>query len=72
MAQDPVDIYTGGVDTYLGKKAYLTVYYSLSAGKGNVFSRPLGDPTVTTGADAFLLDGHQCRGQLSGDGQSQP
>ena len=57
MAEDPVDIYTGGVDTYLGKKAYLTVYYSLSAGKGNVFSRPLGDPTITTGADAFLLTG---------------
>ncbi len=57
VAQDPVDIYTGGLDTYLGKKAYLTVYYSLSAGKGNVFSRPLGDPTVTSGAEAFLLTG---------------
>ena len=57
VAQDPVDIYTGGVDMYLGKKAYLTAYYSLAAGKGNVSSRPLGDPTVTTGADAFLLTG---------------
>jgi MtrB/PioB family decaheme-associated outer membrane protein len=57
VAQDPVDIYTGGVDTYLGKKVYLSAYYSLSAGKGNVFSRPLGDPTITTGADAFSLNG---------------
>jgi MtrB/PioB family decaheme-associated outer membrane protein len=57
VAQDPVEIYTGGVDTYLGKKVYLTAYYSLSAGKGDVFSRPLGDPTITAGADAFLLKG---------------
>jgi MtrB/PioB family decaheme-associated outer membrane protein len=57
VAQDPVDIYAGGVDTYLSKKAYLTAYYTLSAGKGNVSSRPLGDPTVTTGANAFLLTG---------------
>jgi MtrB/PioB family decaheme-associated outer membrane protein len=57
VAQDPVDIYTAGVDTYWGKKAFLTAYYSLSAGKGNVFSRPLGDPAVTTGANAFLLTG---------------
>jgi MtrB/PioB family decaheme-associated outer membrane protein len=57
VAQDPVDIYTAGVDTYWGKKAFLTAYYSLSAGKGNVFSRSLGDPTITTGANAFLLTG---------------
>ena len=57
VAQDPVDIYTAGVDTYIGKKTYITAYYSLSAGKGNVLSRPLGDPTVTTGASAFLLTG---------------
>jgi MtrB/PioB family decaheme-associated outer membrane protein len=57
IARDPVDIYSGGVDTYFGKKIYVTAYYSLSAGKGNVSSRPLGDPTVTTGADAFLLTG---------------
>jgi hypothetical protein len=57
VAQDPVDIFTGGVDLYLSKKAFLTAYYSLSAGKGNVFSRPLGDPTIATGANAFLLTG---------------
>jgi MtrB/PioB family decaheme-associated outer membrane protein len=57
VAQEPVDIYTGGVDMYLGKKAYLTAYYTLSAGKGNVFSRPLGDPTILTGTNAFLLTG---------------
>lgn len=57
VARDPVDIYTAGVDTYWGKKAYFTVYYSLSAGKGNVLSRPLGDPTIASGANAFLLTG---------------
>lgn len=57
VAQDPVNIYTAGVDTYIGKKIYFTAYYSLSAGKGDVFSRPLGDPTITTGANAFLLTG---------------
>jgi len=42
---------------YLGRKAYFTTYYSLSAGKGNVFSRPLGDPTITTGPNQFALIG---------------
>ena len=58
VAQEPVDIYTAGADTYFGKKVYITAYYSLSAGKGNVFSRPLGDPTITAnGPDHFLLVG---------------
>jgi MtrB/PioB family decaheme-associated outer membrane protein len=57
VAEDPVDIYTGGLDINLSKKASLSAYYSLSAGKGNVSSRPLGDPTITTGASAFLLTG---------------
>src|SRR5260370_12326268 len=55
VAREPVDIYTVGVDTYFGKKAYFTTNYSLSAGKGNVFSRPLGDPTITTGPNQFAL-----------------
>ncbi|HLJ22652.1 MAG TPA: MtrB/PioB family outer membrane beta-barrel protein [Candidatus Acidoferrales bacterium] len=57
VAQDPVDIYSGGVDMYLTKKAYFTAYYTLTAGKGNVTSRPLGDPTILTGVNAFLLIG---------------
>jgi len=57
VARDPVDYYSAGVDLYLGKKVYLTTYYSLSAGKGNVDSRYLGDPTILTGANAFLLTG---------------
>ncbi len=57
VAREPVHIYTVGVDTYFGKKAYFTTYYSLSAGKGNVFSRPLGDPTITTGPNQFALIG---------------
>jgi len=60
---DPVDVYSVGVDLYLSKKAYLTAYYTLSAGKGNVDSRYLGDPTIapvlpaTTNPNTFLLIG---------------
>jgi Putative outer membrane beta-barrel porin, MtrB/PioB len=57
VTKEPVDIYSAGVDLYLGKKAYLTTYYSLSATKGNVLSRFLGDPTITTGANKFALTG---------------
>jgi predicted porin len=54
---DIFDTYVGGLDLYLGKKVYLTTYYSLSAGKGNVFSSALGNPTITTGLNAFTLTG---------------
>ena len=59
---DPIDDYSVGVDLYFHKKFYLTAYYSLSAGKGNVNSRYLGDPTITgtnalPNANAFLLTG---------------
>jgi len=56
-ARDFVDIYTVGTDLYLGKKFYLTAYYSLSAGKGHVDSLPLGDTTLLTGPNKFLLTG---------------
>lgn len=52
-----VDIWATGADLYLGKKAYLTAYYSLSAGKGNVNSLPLGDnvahPNLPLANDPF-------------------
>jgi hypothetical protein len=58
VAREPVDIYTVGADTYFGKKVYFTAYYTLSAGSGTVFSRPLGDPTITAaGPNQFLLVG---------------
>jgi 3D (Asp-Asp-Asp) domain-containing protein len=56
-ATDPVDVYSVGVDLYLSKKAYFTTYYTLSAGKGNVVSQFLGDPTILTGPNAFQLNG---------------
>ncbi len=56
-AIDHVNIYSAGFDAHMGKKAYLNMYYSLSAGKGNVNSFPLGDSTITTGVDEFLLTG---------------
>jgi hypothetical protein len=54
---EKVDIWTAGADTYLRKKAYFTAYYSLSAGRANTFSRFLGDPTIATGPNAFILNG---------------
>jgi len=61
-ATDPIDVYSAGVDLYFHKKFYVTAYYSLSAGKGNVNNRYLGDPTITganaaPNANAFLLTG---------------
>jgi MtrB/PioB family decaheme-associated outer membrane protein len=57
LTREPVDIFSLGTDLYLGNKAYLTTYYSLSATKGNVLSHSLGNPTILTGANAFLLTG---------------
>jgi Putative outer membrane beta-barrel porin, MtrB/PioB len=56
-SRDKVDIWTAGVDLYPKKKFYFTTYYSLSAGKGNVNSMPLGDPTLTSGVNKFVLTG---------------
>jgi hypothetical protein len=55
--RDPVDVYSVGFDLQPAKKIYLTTYYTLSAGKGNVNSQYLGNPAITTGANAFLLTG---------------
>jgi hypothetical protein len=58
VTREPVNIYSAGADLYLGKKAYFTTYYSLSATKGNVDSRPLGDPTIlAAGPNLFTLIG---------------
>ena len=57
VSRDPVDVYTVGADFYLNKKASLSTYYSLSAGKGNVGSRYLGNPAITAIPDNFLLTG---------------
>jgi hypothetical protein len=56
-ARDYVHIVSFGFDMHISKKADFNTYYSLSAAKGNVNSRPFGDPTITTGADKFLLTG---------------
>src|SRR5205814_7863844 len=50
-ARDVFDTYTGGVDVFLGKWFWFSPYYSLAAGKANIYSRALGDPTVLTGAN---------------------
>ena len=56
-AREFVHISTVGFDIHPGKRVYINTYYSLSAAKGNVSSRPFGDPTITTGPDKFLLTG---------------
>lgn len=56
--KEPVHIYSAGMDLYMGKKASFTAYYSLSAAKGHVDTRPLGDPTITApGPNFFTLNG---------------
>jgi hypothetical protein len=57
--RDVIDTYAVGADLYLKKKVYLTTYYSLSSGPGNVFSRFLGDATRLTAGDPdkFVLLG---------------
>ncbi|MBI3661560.1 MAG: MtrB/PioB family outer membrane beta-barrel protein [Acidobacteria bacterium] len=57
--RDLFDTYAAGMDLYLWKKVYLTTYYSLSAGKGQVASRFLGDATRLTAGDPdkFVLVG---------------
>jgi len=54
-ANDNVHIFTVGWDAHLGKKTNFNAYYSLSAAKGHVDSHPLGDQTLLTGVDKFLL-----------------
>jgi len=62
-SRERVDIWSAGVDTYVGKKAYITAYYSLSAARGNVFSSFLGDPInhpntpLANDPDRFMLVG---------------
>ncbi|HUA13821.1 MAG TPA: MtrB/PioB family decaheme-associated outer membrane protein [Verrucomicrobiae bacterium] len=56
-SRDLVHNLSAGFDVNPSKKANINAYYSLSAGKGTVASRPFGDPTLTTGADKFLLTG---------------
>jgi len=57
VTPETVDIWTAGADTYIGKKTYVTTYYSLAAATGNTLSRYLGNPAITTGPSAFVLVG---------------
>ncbi|HUS19615.1 MAG TPA: MtrB/PioB family outer membrane beta-barrel protein [Terriglobales bacterium] len=54
-AREKVDIFSLGTDLTFGKRTYVTTFYSLSASTGNVNSRPLGDPTLLTGPNKFVL-----------------
>jgi hypothetical protein len=54
-AREQVDIFSLGTDLTFGKRTYVSTYYSLSAATGNVNSRPVGDSTLLTGPNKFLL-----------------
>ena len=55
--RDWVDTYSGGVDLNIGRKVWLTTYYTLAAGVGNVQTRAFGDSTIITGPNKFALTG---------------
>jgi hypothetical protein len=55
--KDIFNTYTAGLDLFLRKRFWFSPYYSLAAGTGNVRSRALGDPTITSGKDQFVLTG---------------
>ncbi|HWY68697.1 MAG TPA: MtrB/PioB family outer membrane beta-barrel protein [Terriglobales bacterium] len=57
ITRDINDTYAAGLDLYFRKRIWFSPYYSLAAGKNNVFSRALGDPTITTGPNKFVLTG---------------
>ncbi len=57
ITRDIFDTYAGGFDFFLGRRFWFSPYYSLAAGKGNVLSRALGDPAITTGPNQFVLTG---------------
>jgi hypothetical protein len=53
--RDIFNTYAAGFDASFGKKINVSTFYSLSDGPGNVISRFLGNPAITTGANAFTL-----------------
>jgi len=55
--RDVFDTYAVGLDFFLGKRFWFSPYYSLAAGKGNVFSRALGNPAIISGPNQFVLTG---------------
>ena len=55
--RDIFNTYAAGLDLYFGKRIWFSPYYSLATGENNVFSRALGDSTITTGPNKFILTG---------------
>src|SRR5262249_54656340 len=53
--KDIFNTYTAGLDLFMHKRFWFSPYYSLAAGNGNVRSRALGDPTITSGPNQFVL-----------------
>jgi hypothetical protein len=57
ITRDIFDTYAAGFDLFFKRRVWFSPYYSLAAGKNNVFSRALGNPAITTGPDRFVLTG---------------
>ena len=57
ITRDIFDTYAAGFDFFFKRRIWFSPYYSLAAGKNNVFSRALGNPAITTGPDRFVLTG---------------
>jgi hypothetical protein len=57
ITRDVFNTYAAGFDFFIAKRLWFSPYYSLADGKGNVFSRALGDPTITSGLNQFTLTG---------------
>jgi hypothetical protein len=57
ITRDIFNTYSAGFDFFLHKRFWVSPYYSLADGKGNVNSRALGDPTITSGPNQFVLTG---------------
>jgi MtrB/PioB family decaheme-associated outer membrane protein len=56
-SREYVHITAFGFDTHLSRRVDFNTYYSLSAAKGHVDSRPFGTPTPPSPVDKFLLTG---------------
>lgn len=54
---DKFDTYAVGLDFFLAKRFWFSPYYSLASGLGRVVTRALGNPGITSGANAFTLTG---------------
>jgi hypothetical protein len=54
---DKFDTYVAGLDLFFAKKFWISPYYSLAAGLGDVNTHALGNAGITSGPNQFTLTG---------------